>query len=178
MFRRILSENLGHVPVPVYPAACAFSTCAFSNNRLCSIIRIRSVPASAACRSTAPRQWGKPVPGSYLGLLVLAGLAFLFAVAVLIVSTLLGPRRRGTSLPYESGVSAPLSAPGRQRLPVRYYRVALLFLVFDVEAVFVYPWAVTYRRLGTYALGEMFVFLGILFFGYWYARKRGGLEWE
>jgi NADH-quinone oxidoreductase subunit A len=118
------------------------------------------------------------VPGSYLGLLVLAGLAFLFAVAVLIVSTLLGPRRRGTGLLYGSGVSAPPSAPGRQRLPVRYYRVALLFLVFDVEAVFVYPWAVTYRRLGTYALGEMFVFLGILFFGYWYARKRGGLEWE
>jgi NADH-quinone oxidoreductase subunit A len=118
------------------------------------------------------------VPGSYLGLLVLAGLAFLFAVVVLIVSTLLGPRRRRTSLPYESGVSEPVSAPGRQRLPVRYYRVALLFLVFDVEAVFVYPWAVTYRRIGTYALGEMFVFLGILFFGYWYARKRGGLEWE
>lgn len=118
------------------------------------------------------------MPGSYLGLLVLAGLAFFFAVAILSVSTLLGPQRRGTSLPYESGVSEPVSAPGRQRLPVRYYRVALLFLVFDVEAVFVYPWAVTYRNLGTYALGEMFVFLGILFFGYWYARKRGGLEWE
>ena len=74
--------------------------------------------------------------------------------------------------------SRGVSAPGRQRLPVRYYRVALLFLVFDVEAVFVYPWAVTYRTLGTYALGEMFVFLGILLFGYWYARKRGGLEWQ
>lgn len=124
------------------------------------------------------RPGGESVPGSYLGLLILAGIAFLFAVAVLVVSTLLGPKRRGTSLPYESGVAAPVSAPGRQRLPVRYYRVALLFLVFDVEAVFVYPWAVTYRNLGTYALGEMFVFLGILLFGYWYARKRGGLEWE
>lgn len=118
------------------------------------------------------------MPGSYLGLLVLVGLAFLFAVVVLFVSTLLGPKRRGTSLPYESGVAAPAAAPGRQRLPVHYYRVALLFLVFDVEAIFVYPWAVTFRKLGTYALGEMFVFLGILFFGYWYARKRGGLEWE
>ena len=119
------------------------------------------------------------MPASYLGLLVLAALAFLFAVAVLAVSTLLGPRRRGgTSLPYESGVAEPVAAPGRLRLPVRYYRLALLFLVFDVEAIFVYPWAVTYRKLGTYALGEMFVFLGILFFGYWYARRRGGLEWE
>ena len=118
------------------------------------------------------------MPGSYLGLLVLAALAFLFAVAVLFVSTLLGPKRRGTSLPYESGVAEPVGGPARQRLPVRYYRVALLFLVFDVESVFVYPWAVTYRKLGTYALGEMFVFLGILLFGYWYARKRGGLEWE
>ncbi len=119
------------------------------------------------------------MPGSYLGLLILAGIAFLFAVAVLTVSTLLGQKRRGgTSLPYESGVAEAVSAPGRQRLPVRYYRVALLFLIFDVEAIFVYPWAVTYRTLGTYALGEMFVFLGILLFGYWYARKRGGLEWE
>ncbi|MDQ6601386.1 MAG: NADH-quinone oxidoreductase subunit A [Chloroflexota bacterium] len=118
------------------------------------------------------------MPASYLGLLILAGIAFLFAIAVLTISTLLGPQRRGTSLPYESGVAEPVSAPGRQRLPVRYYRVALLFLVFDVEAVFVYPWAVTYRTLGTYALGEMFVFLGILLFGYWYARKRGGLEWQ
>jgi len=120
----------------------------------------------------------KPVPASYLGLLMLAGIAFLFAVVVLGVSALLGPKRRGTSLPYESGVAEPIAAPGRQRLPVRYYRVALLFLVFDVEAVFVYPWAVTYRKLGLFALGEMFVFLGVLFFGYWYARKRGGLEWE
>ncbi len=118
------------------------------------------------------------MPAGYLGLLILAGLSFLFAVAVLILSSLIGPKRRGTSLPYESGVAEPVSAPGRMRLPVRYYRIALLFLIFDVEAVFVYPWAVTYRTLGTYALGEMVVFLGILFFGYWYARRRGGLEWE
>jgi NADH-quinone oxidoreductase subunit A len=118
------------------------------------------------------------VPASYLGLLVLAGLTFVFAVVVLAVSALLSPKTRRTSLPYESGVAEPISAPGRQRLPVRYYRIALLFLVFDVEAVFIYPWAVSYRTLGLYAFGEMFVFLGILFFGYWYARRRGGLEWE
>ena len=118
------------------------------------------------------------MPAAYLGLLVLAALSVIFAVAVLSVSALLGPKRRGTSLPYESGVAEPVAAPGRVRLPVHYYRVALLFLVFDVEAVFIYPWAVTYRQLGRYALGEMFVFLGILFFGYWYARRRGGLEWE
>ncbi len=118
------------------------------------------------------------MPPEYLGLLILAALIFLFAVAVLAVSTALGPRRRETSLPYESGVAEAVPAPGRVRLPVHYYRIALLFLVFDVEAVFVYPWAVTYRKLGTFALGEMLVFLGILFFGYWYARRRGGLEWE
>ena len=118
------------------------------------------------------------MPAEYLGLFILAVLAVLFALAVLSASALLGSRRRGSSLPYESGVSEPLAAPGRMRLPVRYYRVALLFLVFDVEAVFIYPWAVTYRAHGIAALGAMAVFLGLLFFGYWYARRRGGLEWE
>ncbi len=118
------------------------------------------------------------MPASYLGLLILAGFALLFAAVVLAVSARLGPQRRESSLPYESGVAEPIAAPGRTRLPVQYYRVALLFLIFDVEAVFVYPWAVTYRALGRFALGEMLVFLGILFFGYWYARQRGGFEWE
>ena len=118
------------------------------------------------------------MPAAYTGMLILAGLAVAFAFAVLAVSGLLGPKRRGMSTPYESGVAENLSAPGRVRLPVRYYRVALLFLLFDVEAAFVYPWAVTYRALGSYALGEMVVFLGILLFGYWYARQRGGLEWD
>ncbi len=118
------------------------------------------------------------MPTAYTGLLILAGLALAFAFAVLAVAGLLGPQRRGMSTPYESGVAENLSAPGRVRLPVRYYRVALLFLLFDVEAAFVYPWAVTYRALGVYALGEMVVFLGLLLFGYWYARRRGGLEWD
>jgi len=118
------------------------------------------------------------MPAGYLGLFILVGLVLLFVVVVLTVSDRLGPQRRGMSLPYESGVAERVSAPGRTRLPVQYYRVALLFLVFDVEAVFVYPWAVTYRALGRFALGEMLVFLGILFFGYWYARRRGGFEWE
>lgn len=121
---------------------------------------------------------GRQLPAEYLGLLILAGLALLFAAVVLAVSARLGPRRRGMSLPYESGVAEPLAAPGRTRLPVHYYRVALLFLIFDVEAVFVYPWAVAYRQLGSFALGEMLIFLGILLFGYWYARRRGGFEWE
>lgn len=118
------------------------------------------------------------MPASYLGLLVLIALSFAFAVVVLVLSGLLSPKTRRTSLPYESGVAEPMDAPGRQRLPVHYYRIALLFLVFDVEAVFVYPWAVSYRQLGLFALGEMLVFLGILFFGYWYARQRGGFAWE
>jgi NADH-quinone oxidoreductase subunit A len=66
----------------------------------------------------------------------------------------------------------------RQRFPLRYYMIAMLFVVFDIEGVFLYPWAVTFNQLGLFALVEMVIFLSILLVGYFYAWKKGALEWD
>jgi NADH-quinone oxidoreductase subunit A len=78
--------------------------------------------------------------------------------------------------PYESGVWTIGST--RERVPIRYYLIAMLFILFDIETVFLFPWAVVYRRLGTFGLIEMLVFVGVLGAGLIYAWKRGALEWE
>jgi NADH-quinone oxidoreductase subunit A len=68
--------------------------------------------------------------------------------------------------------------PGTRRLPVRFYLVAVLFILFDIEVIFFYPWAVTFRQLGLFGLVEMLIFILILLVGYVYAWKKGALEWE
>ena len=78
--------------------------------------------------------------------------------------------------PYECGM--PLLAEAHQRFSVKFYVVALLFVLFDLEAVFLFPWAVIYRKLGLYGLVEMMVFIGLLVVGFVYAWKRGGLDWD
>jgi NADH-quinone oxidoreductase subunit A len=114
----------------------------------------------------------------YVPVLVHLTLAILLAAAILGLHTLLGGRRPTLekSLPYESGVWPIGSA--RERIPVRYYLVAMLFILFDVEIVFVYPWAVLVRELGAPGIGEMFTFLAVLVIGYVYVLKRGALQWE
>ena len=114
----------------------------------------------------------------YVPVLVHLTLAILLAGAILGLHSLLGGRRPTLekSLPYESGVWPIGSA--RERVPIRYYLVAMLFILFDVEIGFVYPWAVLVRELGTAGLGEMFTFLAILAIGYAYVLKRGALQWE
>ena len=77
--------------------------------------------------------------------------------------------------PYECGIKPEASA--RHRFPIRFYVLALLFVVFDVETVFLFPWAVLYDKLLVFGLIEMGLFLGILFLGYWYAWKKRALEW-
>ena len=97
---------------------------------------------------------------------------------ILMLSRVLGPHNpteRKVS-PYESGMK-PLG-PASRRLPVRYYLIAVLFILFDVEVIFFLPWAVVFRQMGLFALIEMFVFIVILLVGYFYAWKRGALEWE
>jgi NADH-quinone oxidoreductase subunit A len=114
----------------------------------------------------------------YVPVLVHLVLAVLLAAAVLGLHMFLGGRRPTVekSLPYESGM---WPAGGvRARVPVRYYLVAMLFILFDVEIVFVYPWAVLVRELGARGLGEMFTFLAVLAVGYLYLVKRRALEWE
>lgn len=108
--------------------------------------------------------------------------AFVLAIAVPILMLLL-PTRLGahkpspTKLsPYECGIPSP-GAP-RERFQVKFYLVAILFLLFDVEVVFLFPWAVAWRSLGVAGLVSMLVFLGVLAFGLLYVWKRGALEWD
>lgn len=101
--------------------------------------------------------------------------------AILLLTYFLGPRRPGDVKlsPYESGKEA--SGDARVRFPVRFYIIAMLFVLFDIELVFFYPWAVVYKRylaLGSFILIEMVVFIGLLLVGYVYAWKRGAFEWD
>jgi len=111
-----------------------------------------------------------------IGALIL--LSTLVAVLLLSVSRLLGPHRPTfrKGVPYESGMK-PIG-PALRRMPIKFYLIAVLFILFDVEVIFFLPWAVVFRQLGLFALIEMFVFIIILLVGYIYAWKKGALEWE
>ena len=89
-----------------------------------------------------------------------------------------GPRRPSErkSSPYESGMT-PIG-PGTRRIPVRFYMVAVLFILFDIEVIFLLPFAVVFRQLGWFGIIEMGIFILILLVGYVYAWKKGALEWE
>lgn len=115
---------------------------------------------------------------AYLPILFLLILSTLFAVASLIVATRLSPRRWNPAKlePYECGI-VPEKTIERERFPVKFYLVAMLFIVFDIETVFLYPWAVAFDELGVFGLTEMGIFIGILLGAYVYVWKRGGLEW-
>jgi len=114
----------------------------------------------------------------YLPILIALLFAVAFVVAVIVVSTLVVPMRPSPSKnsPYESGVDPVGDA--RQRFHVRFYLVGVLFILFDIEAVFLYPWAVSFRQLGLYGLVEMVLFIVILFVGYLYLLKKRALEWD
>lgn len=113
----------------------------------------------------------------YVPVLVHLILAILFAVVVLGLHRAVGGRRATLekSLPYESGVWPVGNA--RVRVPIRYYLIAMLFILFDVEIAFLYPWAVLVRELGRAGIAEMFAFLLVLALGYGYVVLRRGLEW-
>jgi NADH-quinone oxidoreductase subunit A len=114
----------------------------------------------------------------YLPLIVLIVLATGLAALIIIIGHSFGPRRPSPrkAAPYESGMR-PIGA-GARRMPVRFYLVAVLFILFDIEVVFFLPWAVAFKKLGLFGLIEMLVFIGILLVGYVYAWKKGALEWE
>jgi NADH-quinone oxidoreductase subunit A len=114
---------------------------------------------------------------SYLPIVILTLLAAGFAFALLFISHALGPRRptRAKLIPYECGIDPVGSA--RERFSVKFYLVAMLFIVFDIEIVFLYPWAVILNSLKLFGLIEMILFLGILLIGLLYVWKKGGLEW-
>ncbi|BBU20789.1 NADH-quinone oxidoreductase subunit A [Mycobacterium xenopi] len=120
----------------------------------------------------------------YTPILVLGGIATAFAVFSVIVASVVGPSRynRAKLEAYECGIEPPESSPARttsgHRFPVKYYLTAMLFIVFDIEIVFLYPWAVSYDALGIFALVEMVVFMLTVLVAYAYVWRRGGLTWD
>lgn len=114
----------------------------------------------------------------YLPILILAGLAAAFAAVSIAAAVLLGPRRPTPAklAPYECGIE-PERLPKSERFPVKFYLVAMLFIIFDIETIFLFPWAVTFRQLGLFGLVEMAVFIGLVFVAYAYVWRRGGLDW-
>jgi NADH-quinone oxidoreductase subunit A len=127
----------------------------------------------------ATAQGRRIVLAEYLPILLLFVVSVAFAVGSIAVSSLVGPRvPNPTKLAaYESG-NEPLADVKGTRFPVKFYMVAMLFLIFDIEAVFVYPWAVVLRELGWFGLVNMVVFVVVLGVAFVYEIGRGGLEWD
>ena len=118
------------------------------------------------------------VLSDYLPIVVLAALALLFAVASLWASSLLRPSRPTPAKlsPYECGIE-PERVPEGERFSVKFYVVAMLFIIFDIETIFLFPWAVGFRQLGLFGLVEMTIFIGLVFVAYVYVWRSGGLDW-
>jgi NADH-quinone oxidoreductase subunit A len=115
----------------------------------------------------------------YLPVLLLAGLASLFAVVSLAASSFLRPNAPTPAklAPYECGIE-PERVPKGERFSVKFYVVAMLFIIFDIETIFLFPWAVGFRKLGLFGLGEMAIFIALVFVAYVYVWQKGGLDWE
>ena len=115
----------------------------------------------------------------YTPVLVLAALAALFAVGSVAMSTMVGPKRynRAKLDSYECGIEpTPQALSGR--FPVKYYITAMLFIIFDIEIIFLYPWAVQFDAMAWFGLIEMVIFIGTVFVAYAYVWRRGGLDWD
>jgi len=113
----------------------------------------------------------------YIPVFLFIALAFAFPILTLLVAKLVRPHTggRGKLMPYECGVDPDSDA--RQRYAIRYYVVAILFVIFDVETIFLFPWAIIYRQLALFGLVEMLIFLAILIVGYVWIIKKGALDW-
>ena len=119
----------------------------------------------------------------YMSIAIFIAITILIGVIAIVLGTIFGPKRPAgkKSMPYESGMN-PIG-PGTRRVPVRFYLIAVLFILFDIEVVFFIPWALVFRDFvqqgqGLFMLGEMLVFITILLVGYAYAWKKGALEWD
>jgi NADH-quinone oxidoreductase subunit A len=114
----------------------------------------------------------------YGPILIFFAIAAIFPIAALAAAKFVRPRPQQSAeklMPYECGITPESDARGRYT--VRFYIIAILFVIFDVETIFLFPWAVQFRVLGLFGLVEMLVFLGILIVGYIWLWKRGALEW-
>lgn len=117
-------------------------------------------------------------PISYVPILIQLAVALGFVVTTIIATHFLGPKRKTKKKldPFECGIESS----GNARVPysVRYFLTAILFVLFDVEVIFMYPWAVNFKALGLTGLFEMFLFIGLLLLGFFYVIKKGALKWE
>ena len=114
----------------------------------------------------------------YLPILVLMVLGFLFAAISFIASALMAPRKRPTAAkvaPYECGIVPRIEPP--TRFPVRFYLVAMIFIIFDIEIVFLYPWAVIFRQIRVFGFVEVLVFAVVVFIAFLYLISNGALSW-
>lgn len=121
---------------------------------------------------------GESIPVNYVPIAIFAVIAFAFGLVALTVGQLFRPSHpyHAKLSVYESG--APVFSDARVKIPMRYYVIAMLFVIFDIEVIFLYPWAVVYDTLGVLGLVEMAVFIAVLLVGYVYAWKKGALEWD
>ncbi|HEY0693285.1 MAG TPA: NADH-quinone oxidoreductase subunit A [Kribbella sp.] len=116
----------------------------------------------------------------YVPIIILGVLATIFVAGTLVTSALVGPKRynRAKLDSYECGIEPTPQPVGGGRFPVKYYITAMLFIVFDIEIIFLYPWAVAFDQMALFGLIEMVIFIGTVFIAYAYVWRRGGLEWD
>lgn len=114
----------------------------------------------------------------YFSIFLFIIIVLAFGIGTLVISWLVHPKLATKEKldPYECG-SEPIS-DSRMPFPVRYYIIAMLFVIFDVEVIFLYPWAVVFDKIGFWGMFEMFVFIGLFIAGYIYAWRKGALEWD
>ena len=114
----------------------------------------------------------------YVAIAVMVALATIIALIAIGLGTLFGPKKESEAkaMPYESGMNP--YGEGTRRMPIRFYLIAVLFILFDIEVVFFLPWAIVFRQLGVFGFIEMIIFIDNLLVGYVYAWKKGALDWE
>ena len=117
-------------------------------------------------------------PLNYVPILLFIGIALAFGLVSLLAGKIVRPHRpyKAKLVPYESG--SPLFQDARVQFPMRYYIIAMLFVIFDIEVVFLFPWAVVFQKIGLVGLLEMMLFIAILVVGFAYEWKKGALDWE
>ena len=116
----------------------------------------------------------------YVPLMFMGAIGAAFALVSVLLLPFLGPRRynRAKADAYECGIEPTPQALGGGKVPIKYYLTAMLFIIFDIEIVFLYPWAVAFDRLGVFGFVEMVLFIVTLGVAYGYVWRRGGLEWD
>jgi NADH-quinone oxidoreductase subunit A len=118
--------------------------------------------------------------GYYLPIVILFALAFGFAAFSAVIATITGPKRYNKAKLeyYECGIEPTPSSAGSARFPIKYFLTAMLFIVFDIEIIFLYPYAVSSKAIGLFGLVEIVVFIATVFIAYAYVWRRGGLDWD